>query len=177
MAITFHNFWQSPINLPLDVATTLVPYSASSSVSYSASSCLAQSNANHMLEASAGAKESLEEEEESLDMLGGQLEKCCTELKDAQQRAVFSWECLLRYQGTGRALDASSGKDTQQRAMLLVTSKVQGKLLLTESEGERLRESVGVVRAIAPAAADDRRSGRKRVRGEGLVTEAKELGG
>ena len=83
MAITFHNFWQSPISLPRDVATTLVPYSASSSVSYSASSSLAQSNANRMLEASAGAKESLEKEEESLEMLGGQLEKCCTKLKDA----------------------------------------------------------------------------------------------
>ena len=97
MAITFHNFWQSPISLPRDVATTLVPYSASSSVSYSASSSLAQSNANRMLEASAGAKESLEKEEESLekeeeslekeeeslDMLGGQLEKCCTKLKEA----------------------------------------------------------------------------------------------
>ena len=90
MAITFHNFWQSPISLPRDVATTLVPYSASSSVSYSASSSIAQSNANRMLEASAGAKESLEKEEESwekeeesLEMLGGQLEKCCTKLKDA----------------------------------------------------------------------------------------------
>ena len=90
MAITFHNFWQLPISLPRDVATTLVPYSASSSVSYSASSSLAQSNANRMLEASAGAKESLEKEEESLEkeeesleMLGGQLEKCCTKLKDA----------------------------------------------------------------------------------------------
>jgi FtsZ-binding cell division protein ZapB len=45
----------------------------------------AQSNANRMLEASAGAKE-------SLDMLSGELEKCRTQLKDAQQRAMLAEE-------------------------------------------------------------------------------------
>ena len=41
--LTFQNFWQSPIGLPRDVATTpytLLPYSASSSVIFSASSSL-----------------------------------------------------------------------------------------------------------------------------------------
>ena len=85
----------------------------------------AQSNADRMLEASAGAKK-------SLDMLSGELEKCRTELKDAHQRAMLAEEKvrLLQHEKEKVPVVNSNGtRGTNGTSTLPVTERAENSVM------------------------------------------------